>query len=86
MERIVNDPEDHYRSIKRTDNKKPFFKMDVQECYNISKRYSWEEANILIIKITASVIVRNLFRMFRPFSGAIVNDQLKLCELYSSND
>ena len=40
------------------------------------KRYSWEEANILIIKITANVIVGiSLFQPFWPSSGAIFNEQ-----------
>ena len=45
--------------------------------HNISfgKRYSWEEADILIINITANVIVVSLFRTFRPSSGAIFNEE-----------
>ena len=39
------------------------------------KRYNWEEANILITKITANVIVTSLWRTFRPSSGAIFNAQ-----------
>ena len=39
------------------------------------KRYNWEEANILITKITANVIVTSLLRTFRPSSGAIFNAQ-----------
>ena len=37
----------------------------------LDKRYNWEEANILIIKITANVIVTSLLQTFRPSSGAI---------------
>ena len=45
-----------------------------------------EEANTLIIKITANVIVISLFCTFQPFSGTIFNKQLKLRELHFSND
>ena len=41
----------------------------------LGKRYNWEEANILITKITANVIVTSLLRTFRPSSGAIFNAQ-----------
>ena len=40
---------------------------------------------ILMLKITANVIVISLFRTFRPSSGVIINEQLKLSELHSSN-
>ena len=43
-------------------------------CINLFQ-YNWEEANILIIKITANVIVISLLQAFRPSSGAIFNEQ-----------
>ena len=50
---------------------------------NTGKRYGWEEADILIIKITVNVLVLSLFRTFRPSSGAIFNEQRKLTRISS---
>ena len=46
-----------------------------REKKHLGKRYNWEEANILIIKITANVIVISLLQTFRPSYGAIFNKQ-----------